>query len=700
MADKYYERGKSLSINNILFLLFTLVIFAVAGVSAQTPTPTPSSGNDEIVVFGGYDLRTSIEIGVRGVSVNGNDNKYRSDFNYRPGVRLFDSSFLLENKDKKSRAIDTLMVTSSGWNADPNGFTRISVERDGFYRFDGNVRQVVYFNNLNNHTRNGRIADTRHNFGDFDLTLYPNSDKLKIRLGGGFNKTNGTGSFTSRAYSDEFITPSRVDSGTTDLRAGVDGKLLGFNLSLSLGYRRFRDNTFYAFDVLNPGLNPTNNAVYSSFNRQFPTKGDTKYGLFSFQRTFAKRLDMTGRVIYSTTVSRFEFLETITGRDNSNNIVDTDRFNIRGDSKRPETRADFGVTYMVTDNFRISDSFTFDRFNISGGNAFAEALFTRTAAGGTRAPVFTNTNYYRLTGFKRYTNTLEGDYQFSDRFGLHLGWRYTKRRIDLSGFTQTLPPATTPTRTLVGPEEEENRTNTIIAGFKAKPLKNWTIFGDIERGDADNAFTRLSNYKFTNYRLRSRWNFKTVAFNVSGISKDNENPSVSTAPQGNVTGAFIANVKNRLFSAFVDWTPDARYTFSGGYTFNRITSETDIVINTTTLVRGRSLFYMRDHYAFFNLTAQPVRRLTFYASYNHNQDFGQGDRIGLLPVLISSYPFKLRIAESRLAWRITRNVEWNLGYQYIGYNENLQPLSNGVPQDYHANLPYTSLRFYFGGGDR
>jgi hypothetical protein len=155
-----------------------------------------------------------------------------------------------------------------------------------------------------------------------------------------------------------------------------------------------------------------------------------------------------------------------------------------------------------------------------------------------------------------------------------------------------------------------------------------------------------------------------------------------------------------MFSASVDWTPSARFSVSGGYTFQRISSDTDIVINTGSLVRGKSQYFMRDHYGFVNFSAQIFRSLSFYAGYNHNEDTGQGDRISVLPNLVTSYPFKLRIAESRLAWRFSRNFEWNVGYQYIGYNEAIQPLSNGIPQDYHANLPYTSLRIYFGGGER
>ncbi len=698
MADKFNRKDNSplkSKIQVILFFAAAILLFAAAPFRAQTPTPTPEPA-DEPFTLSGFDVTSSFEIGVRGVSVNGNDNKYRSDFNYRPGLRIFDSSFLLENKGKKRRFFDSMQITSSGWNADPSGFTRFNIEKVGVYRFDANVRQVVYFNNLNNIARNGHTSDTRHNFGDFDLIVYPMGDRFRLRFGGSFNKTGGTGVVTSRAYSDEYPINSRVDNGTIDLRSGIDGKLFGFNLSLSLGFRRFRDGTTLS-TFANRGYNTTNNAVISTFDRSYPVRGSTQYALFSAQRTFARKLDFTARVIYSNTDRRFGFIETITGRDNSNNIVDSDIFNIDGESNRPQARGDLGVTYAVTDNFRISNTLTFDSFKITGGNRFAEALYTRTAAGGPRNPVFTNNFSDRVTDFERFVNTIEADYQFGDRFGFNIGYRFTKRRVELTGFTQTLPPAT-PTLTLIS-EEEDNQTNTLIAGFKAKPLKNLVIFGDVERGEADNAFTRLGNYNFTNLRLRARLSFNRFTLNFSGISKDNENPSTSTAPPGNYpSGNFIANTKSRIFSAYGEWNPISRFSLTAGYTFQRLTSETDIVINTGTLVRGRSQFFMRDHYAFFDVSAQPFRRVSIFAGYQRNQDFGQGDRTAALPVLLTSYPFRLSTAETRIAIRLTRNIDWNIGYKYISYNESLQPLSVGAPQDYHANLPYVSLRFYFGGG--
>lgn len=699
MANTFTKslRRRLTQTGSALTIMAAIAAAAVLSVDAQTPTPTPAS---EPTMYNGYEVTSTVELGVRGLSVNGSDNKYRSDYNYRNGFRLFDSSFFMENKEKTSRFVDSLLVTSTGWVADPSGYTRVSMEKAGLYKFDSKVRQIVYFNNLDNHSRNGHNADTRHNIGDFDITAYPMQDRLRVRIGFGFNSTTGDGMTTTRAYSDEFAVNTNVNTRATDFRFGADGKVLGFNVAVNYGLRNFRDRTFYSLLGFNPGYNPTNNASLATFERTFPINGSTHWTSFSAQRTFAKKLDFTARVLYSSTDRNIAFSERITGRDNSNNQVDLDQFSISSVTKRPQTRADLGVTYLVTKNVRFSNTFTFDQFSISGGSNFAEAVYSRTAAGAPRATTFTNRFYDRVTGFRRFSNTVEGDFQVTNYFSFNLGYRWGQRRIHLLGFDQNLPPST-PSVTFID-EEEENTTHAFIGGMKLKPAKYWTIFGDFQHGDSDNSFTRLSNAKFTNLRLRSRWAYKNVSVNLSGITKDNENPSTSTAPPGTYpSGDFNANSKIRMFSAFVDWTPSTRFSLSSGYTYNRQNTETDIVVSTTSLQRGISRYYVRDHYAFFNLSAQPVKRVMFYASYNHNEDLGQGNRTIALPNLYTSYPFKLRTADARLAFRFTRSIEWNVGYQYIGYNETVQPLSTtGRGQDYNANLPYTSLRIYFGGGER
>jgi hypothetical protein len=77
---------------------------------------------------GNYTVTSSIEFGYRGQRVDGDVNKYKSDLNYKAGPRLFDSSFYMKSKDGKGDLFDTMMVTSTGWGADPYGNLRMSVE--------------------------------------------------------------------------------------------------------------------------------------------------------------------------------------------------------------------------------------------------------------------------------------------------------------------------------------------------------------------------------------------------------------------------------------------------------------------------------------------------------------------------------------------------------------------------------------------
>ncbi len=670
---------------NTIFAL-GILFSAFVGVWAQTSSPSPKPSDDPAMI-GDYKVISSVELGVRGSDVNGSENKFRSDFNYKNGFRIFNSSFLMENKQGTGKLFDTLLITTSGWSADPTGSFRLNIEKLGAYRFDSNVREVTYFNKLSNIAFGEHTANTKHHFGDFDLTILPQNETIRFRLGASFNRTRGDGGFTTRAYSDEFPVLSDVKTDSKDFRAGIDAKVVGFNLSFTQGYRKYDETTNYFINGLNLGNNPTNNSRLTTFERDYPISGKTNYSLFTAHRTFAEKLDFTGRFIYSDSESDFSLDERLTGRDNSNNTVDLDLFNISGSSKRTQGRGDIGVTYLVTDKFRISDTFTFDRFNITGGELFFESLARRNAAGTMLPTTITRTSGYRLTGYRRSTNLIEGDYQFGKNFGFNIGYRYTTRKIALQSLNTNLVTGV-PT---AGDEDFNNATNSVIVGATIKPVKNWTIYTDAEHGQADNVFTRLSNYDFTNFRIRNRVSFDKVAFNASLVTKDNDNPSGSseTLPTN-----FTATTKVRIFSTSVDYTPINELSLSGGYTYQFQNSRADILVPiNSAYVNGLSRYYVRDKYFFFDVSAQPFRRVSVFASFRVDADGGQGSRT---PAgnqdLLFSYPYRLLSPEVRLAFRITKNIDLNAGYQYYDFSDRYTPV-----QSYNAHLPYVSLRFYFGG---
>ena len=571
-----------------LFIGLVITGIAAAGslsVTAQTPTPSPTPATD--VMWGDYKVTSATEFGWRFRKLTGNENKYRSDLNYKAGFRTFDTNLLLETENGKGKYFDSLLITNSGWGADPTGATRLNMEKTGFYKFNADVRRVTYFNNLFNFVNPVPFANSehssniKHTFGDFDLTLLPQNETIRFTIGGSFNNTNGLGSTTDRFFSDEFPILTDTRAKSHDLRFGAEGKLFGFDWGLSQGYRTFRDRSTGFLDAVNQGNNPTNQARIDTYFRTSPINGEVYFTQGHVHRTFAKKLDFTARLIYSSASSHSSRVQTMTGRDNTNPtgiLVTSDSINVSANAKRPQTRGDLGITYAVTDNFRISNTFSFDQFSVNGDEVFNE-IWTKASGATLRSE--TRSSAYRVNTFRRFVNTLEGDYQFSNAVALHLGYRYTKRDVNNSGFNRSCTFTTgtcTPTTTLIA-ESETNSTNAVIAGMKIRPVKIWTIYWDLEHGRADNVFTRLENYKYTNFRVRSRVKLNKVSFNFSAMSKDNENASL---PKASITlpatVSYITNTQNRYVSGTVDWEPMTNLSFSTGYNYRHLTSYTPIAV--------------------------------------------------------------------------------------------------------------------------
>ncbi len=692
----------------ILSFTSAAAVLICAGISlAQTdPSPTPEQ------TYGGYTLAGTTEFGWRWRSLDGNENKYRSDLNYKEGFRFFDSNIFMQKEN--GRWFDQLLIMNSGWGADPTGYFRMNMEKVGFFKLNATTRRINYFNNLSNYVAvNGvgqHTQNWKHDLSDIDFTLFPQNEKLRLNLGGSFSETTGDGTWTARGFRDDFGVPNKTRFTSKDFRIGLEGKLAGFNWGLNHGFRVFNDGSNYLLGGPTTGFNTTDTTVYNAFSKYFPVQGNASFSQFHVNRTFADKLDMTGRIIYSSTRSRSNIVETFTGgRDNQNNFVDQDQFTINSKSKRPQSRMDLGLTYRITNDFRISNTVSYDRFTVNGGENLEENFYFRNPTN--TVTTFRNIRSfgYRVNDYDRLSNLLEADYQFGNKFSFHVGWRHTKREINVygrEGSTTTntiLPtPTTVPTPSVssaVIGENEENSTNAFLAGMKLKPTKGWVIFADVEHGTSDNVFTRVENYDFTNFRVRSRWSYKTVTLNVSGITKDNTNPSLTLDNPGLPFGT---DVKSRTFSGDISWTPSEALSVSGGYTHRNQTAKTPIftwiglVPSSGIRTLGLSEFYIKDRYTYVEVSAKPHKRVSFYATYRANTDDGQGDRISPppnnSPNIVASYPMTFNTPEVRGVIRLTRNIDWNIGYQYYKYKDVQTP-----NQNYRAHLPYSSLRIYFGG---
>lgn len=701
--------------------------------AAKTQSSTPRNGEEA----GDYTVTSSIELGYRGLRVDGDLNRYQSDLNYKAGARLFDSSLLMRAREGRRALFDTFLVTSTGWGGDPQGQVRFSLERSSAYRFDGNYRRFKYYRYLNtianpsyqtpacptctpsSQTSGQHDLNMRQEVGDFDLTLLPKNDRISFKIGYSPTRYHGPAYTTWHYGGDDFVFLSQARSRSHEFRVGADWKLAGIDFSLLQGFRRFRDESTIDTESINLGVNPTaTNAYLSTFERVAPVKGDVKFTQFTGHTLVARKLDLTGRFIYTSARTEMDWTERTTGVNfntritnlpgaiNPPNILTLGTWNFLGGATRPAARGDLGATYLASEKFRLSNTFSIDSFRISGSDYYAGS-FALTRTNGTGAvTLLPSGTSFALTKYRKLSNLLEGDYQLNDRFSFHLGYRYGTTRIEEFNGGANFGNNGAPVTPIQG-KLEENHTHAFIGGFKARPVKTWTLFMNVERGVSDHILTRIGQYDYVNFRVRSRYTpTRRLAFNLNLITRDNATPS---SIEGVSLEDFGVEVKSRVFSSSVDYTANARLSFSGGYNYQWVNS--DAVVRYTFAIppattpangfyTGHALYFVRNHFFHFDTVAQPFQRVTFFASYRINKDEGQGGRISNMPggLFISSYPMSYQSPEARLSLRIHRKIDANFGYQYYKYNESkFRQIGYAVrPQNYHAHLPYVSLRLHFG----
>src|SRR5688572_30124715 len=419
------SKTKSIFAAKVLVWL-ALVIFTAVSM-AQQPSPTPKKSPEPQPTVdagedaGDYTVIGSIEFGYRGLSVDGDHNKYQSDLNYRAGPRLFDSTFLMKAKDGKGNLFDTLLVTSTGWGGDPNGNVRMSIEKPAWYRFDGTYRRFKYFRFLNSFANPNWVFspasfsrppnpitgehgfDTRVQLGDFDLTILPKDERIRFNIGYSPERYNGPAFTNYHAGGNEFNLLSQIESKANDFRVGADGSVGPVNFSFLQGYRRFTDDSFIHLGPT-PGINLNPAAAsLTAFNRDQPTRGEVSYTRLSVQTLLARKLDLTGRIIYSKANTDFSSAENFTGRNwnpritgfppsppaATPNILNLGQYILSGNVERPNTLADLAATYRATEKFRISNTFRVETFEIDGAATFSD-FFSLTRGAITNTIGFTN----------------------------------------------------------------------------------------------------------------------------------------------------------------------------------------------------------------------------------------------------------------------------------------------------------------------
>lgn len=758
--------------------------------SADLPASVTTDSNPG-ETWSGFEVKQSAEFGGCISDFTGNAGTWDTFVNMGTGPRLLEYTLDMHSPAHTGVLFDDLSFSNFGYGGDPINVSRLRVSKGtlfdlnaSFHRDQNIFDYNLLANPLNPPTSNPNvpILNSLHEvlltrrMTDVTLNLL-NLSPVRIKLGWSRVVNEGSSFSTTHQGTEGLVFQPTLNTSDT-YRAGIS---LHFIPKTSINYDQFY--TYYKGDTtgqlasplqtsqfgiptftlsnglpVNPGVafntpagqpcatpvlgtgffNPTCNGFlgYSRANRirnSYPTEQ------LSLQSNYFKRVDVSGRFSYTDAEADQPVISEV-----FSGLISRTRqlsFNTTGGAlaKRITANGDFGITFRVTEKFRIIDNFRYNNFRIPGSwqqtttslfgatllsnpNAFTPATcpppFTAATcpqhnASSSADVVLDNLNYFLRQEEK--INTVEAEYDFTRRVSAYLGFRYEGRAITSSQFdsqTQTFFP-TLPSRGACAGQPvvngvckvvvpgAENGSDFIpingysaIFGFSARPSDKLRLNFDTEQFYADNTFTRISPRHMQIYKARANYKVRDW-WNLSGAMNIRENRN-DTADIGNLA-------HNRSFAFSTSIAPaEAKWGLDLGYDYNDIFSQTNICFVATPtppgaltcgapFLSGISTYSETSHIGSGSIYLKPIRRVTAAVGYTITSS--NGNTLILNPIAPTgplSYNYHLPMAQ--LAIELNKNLTYKTGWNYYDYNEKSNP-GPTLPRDFRGNTFTLALRY-------
>ena len=665
-----------------LFFMASLIAFAQPPIA---PTTGEAVGDPRGENRGEYNILDSFELGYRFTAVGGDFDMYRSVANYTDGVRLLSSSLSIQSRDGHGRWFDSLRLTAQGLGNDPYESAVLRIEKNRLYRYEMTWRLNDYFNPALTIANGEHLKNTTRIWQDHDFTLFPTGN-FKLFLGYSGNNENGPALTTIQLFDfrgDVFPLFADVRRQQNEYRLGGEIDLLGFRLNVLHGWQDFKEDTptqiLSTPEAGNSGVLNTLTA-YSSAQPYHGTSPYWRVGLF---REGKRLWAVNGRFTYVSGQRDFIDNEASAGTLNSG-FATTRQILVTGDARRPALAANLNVSLFPASFLTITNQTTLNNIRMIGNSYFTEI---------DNGVAITPFVPFTMLGVRTIANGTDAELRWKKIFAVHAGYHYSDRRIEVVDGQQDagLPAPAPPDNT---PYTQFNHLHSGVAGFRLRPFTGLTILADAEIGRADQPYTPISDKNYTLFRARAEYKRKT--YHLAAFAKTDYNTnSISLT-------SFASRSRN--IGADASWTPASWFALDASYSklhLNTLGGLDFFVFNQ--LNQFNSLYISNIHSANIGARFGIRDRADLYFGYSHSQDVGDGRSTadGLAPgagaatifdpfLAVQTFPLKFQSPEARLSIRLRRQLRWNIGYQYYGYNEQFSNI-----QDFHAHTGYSSLLYSF-----
>jgi len=546
--------------------------------------------------------------------------------------------------------------------------------------------------------------------------------------------------------------------------------------------------------IADPGTNPPTIDPSCGAHLRYSRVGRPRNFLpteqFSFQSESIKNFSMSGRAGYSSGEQDSHDLNEVFIGNNPSVLQVGGISTGPTHAKRVIANADWAGTWTVTSKFLVVDAFTYDHFQIPGfWNFTTISLFTQAPLvnGGPSlllpsgrfnpadcpppfsAPTcpqhndgspadLTSGTWTRFLAQKFKANTVQLEYDFTDRFGARLGYRYGNRKVfsqDTQFFANEAffpggdggtpdnffnaargdcadPTACTQQAdgSLVfsgskGDSAHVSDANinshSMLAGIWARPTGNLRLNFDSELLWADSAFVRADP------RKQQRYNFQASYTPSQWISLD---ASLDILERQNNMSLVNDREHDRGYSLTAVVTPNERFSFDLGYTYSGIYAQLiecwaygsgisppvppgtlppgaittacpvpiDLQGSDLTAFGGLATYSSTTHFAYGDINWKPIKRLAVRVGYAGS--FANGKTLFLNPnAPAGPLQYAYQKPYAGFAFDLAKGFTFKTTWTYYGYNPRSISSPAGLApigsQDFNANNATLAFRYSF-----
>ena len=663
---------------------FLWIFVCTAAVLAQPPVAptgesvgTPGGNNAE-----NYNIVDTFELGCRFSSLGGDSDMYRATVNYTDGVRLLSSSLFVQSRSGHASWFDEIILNTQGLGGDPYESANLQVEKNGLYRYDLLWRENVFFDPALTVSFGEHLRDTTRTMQDHDLTLFPQS-RFKLFLGYSRNVDDGPALSTIQVFSNngnEYPVFANVHDEQNEYRLGADATFLGFRLNVLHSWVDFKEDTPVGLlSPLEPGNEPGLGTLVS-FSDSQPYHGTSPYWRVGLFGQGAKLWALNGRFTYVESRGGFIDNEVASVLTTPGNLM-TQQVLAFGDARRPSLATNLNVSFFPASNITVTNQTTFNDNRTVG-----DAVYSQYLLGGPQTPIIP----FTYLGIRDVANSTNIEVRLRKWFAIHSGYQYSDRHIAVVDNQENFgaPAPAAPANT---PYSQVNVLNAGTIGFRLRPLKSLTILADGEIGRNNQPYTPISDKNYHVLRGRADYRWKSLRAGANVRTDYNTNSITLTS--------FASHAQN--YGADVSWTPSERFAIDASYSKLHLNTMGGIFFFANDVpVNATSIYISNIHAANVFARFALGKRANLDVGYTLTQDVGDGRSNPLGNTLFPStpaafgaaqtFPLKFLSPQARLSVRLSRQLRWNVGYQYYGYTEQFSTLQN-----FRANTGYSSVLWSF-----